>query len=54
MALLVLAIVAGFVVCALFLAEIGLFPWLAVLIAVPIAYGLGYVLSRLLRGAGAL
>ena len=54
MALLVLAIIASFVVSALFLAEVGLFPWLAVLVAIPIAYAVGYALSRILRGAGAL
>ena len=48
MALLIFALVASFVVCALFLAEIGLFPWLAVLVAIPISYAVGYayVLSR--------
>ena len=54
MALLIFALVASFVVCALFLAEIGLFPWLAVMVAIPVAYAIGYVLSRLLRGAGVL
>lgn len=54
MALLIFALVASFVVCAIFLAELGLFPWLAVMAAIPIAYAIGYVLSRMLRGAGVL
>ena len=54
MALLIFALVASFVVSAIFLAEIGLFPWLAALIAIPIAYAVGYALSRVLRGAGVL
>ena len=54
MALLIFALIASFVVCALFLAELGLFPWLAVMVAIPVAYAIGYVLSRLLRGAGVL
>jgi len=54
MALLILALIASFVVSAILLAEIGLFPWLAAMLAIPIAYAIGYALSRLLRGAGVL
>ena len=54
MALLIFALVASFVVSAIFLAELGLFPWLAVLVAIPISYAVGYALSRVLRGAGVL
>lgn len=54
MALLIFALVASFVVSAIFLAEIGMFPWLAAMIAIPIAYAVGYALSRVLRGAGVL
>lgn len=54
MALLVLALVTCFYVCAVFLAEIGFFPWLAAMVAIPISYAVGYALSRLLRGAGVL
>ena len=52
--LLVLSLVATFVIVAMFLVELGLFPWLAILDAIPIAYGVGFAISRLLRGAGAL
>ena len=52
--LLVLSLVATFVIVAVFLVELGLFPWLAILVAIPIAYGVGFAISRLLRGAGAL
>jgi membrane-associated PAP2 superfamily phosphatase len=52
--LLVLSLVATFVIVAMFLVELGLFPWLAILVAIPIAYGVGFAISRLLRGAGAL
>jgi hypothetical protein len=54
MALLILALIASFVVSALFLAEIGLFPWLAAMVAIPIAFAVGYALSRVLRSAGVL
>lgn len=54
MALLIFALVASFVVTALFLAEIGMFPWLAALISIPISYAIGYALSRVLRAAGVL
>jgi hypothetical protein len=54
MALLILALIASFVASAVFLAEIGLFPWLAAMIAIPIAFAVGYALSRVLRGAGVL
>jgi membrane-associated PAP2 superfamily phosphatase len=54
MALLIFALIAGFVVCSVFLAQLGLFPWLAVLLAIPISYAVGYALSRMLRGAGVL
>ncbi|MGI9478303.1 MAG: hypothetical protein ACR2PI_16495 [Hyphomicrobiaceae bacterium] len=54
MALLIFALVASFVVSAIFFAELGLFPWLAVLVAVPLSYAVGYALSRVLRGAGVL
>ena len=54
MALLILALVGCFIISALFLANIGLFPWIAVLVSVPIAFAVGYPLSRLLRGAGVL
>lgn len=54
MALLIFVLVATFVVSAWFLVEIGLFAWLATLLAIPLAYAVGYALSRLLRGAGAL
>jgi hypothetical protein len=54
MALLILALVAAFIVSALFLANIGLLPWIAVLVSVPIAYAVCFPLSRLLRGAGVL
>ena len=52
--LLVLALVATFVIVAMFLVELGLFPWLAILVSIPIAYGVGFALSRVLRGTGAL
>jgi hypothetical protein len=29
-------------------------PWLAALVAIPISFAVGYALSRVLRGAGAL
>ena len=54
MALLVLALVACFYVSAVFLAEVGMFPWLAALIGIPISYVVGYALSRILRGVGVL
>ena len=54
MVLLIVALVASFVVSALFLIEIGLLPWLSALLAIPIAYAVGYALSRVLRGAGVL
>lgn len=54
MALLIFALIASYVVSAIFLAEMGLFAWLAALVAVPIAYAIGYALSRVLRGAGVL
>ena len=54
MALLVVALVACFYVSSIFLAEIGMFPWLAALVAIPVSYVVGYALSRLLRGAGVL
>lgn len=54
MALLILGLVASFVVSAIFLAEIGFFPWLAAMLAIPIAYAIGFALSRVLRGAGVL
>jgi hypothetical protein len=52
--LLVLTLVATFVIVAMFLVELGLFPWLAILVAIPVAYGVGFALSRVLRGSGAL
>jgi uncharacterized protein (DUF983 family) len=52
--LLVVTLVGTFVVVAMFLTELGLFPWLAILVAVPIAYAVGFALSRVLRGAGAI
>ena len=54
MALLILALVGCFYVSAVFLAEIGLFLWLAALVAIPVSYAVGYALSRVLRGAGVL
>lgn len=54
MALLIFALIATFVVCAMFLAEIGFLPWLAVLVSIPISFAVGYALSRVLRGAGVL
>ncbi len=54
MGLLIFALVASFVVSSIFLAELGLFPWLAILVAIPISYAVGFALSRVLRGAGAL
>jgi len=54
MALLIFALIASFVISALFLAQIGFFPWLAALISIPIAYAVGYALSRVLRAAGVL
>ena len=54
MALLIFALIASFVVSALFLAQIGFIPWLAAMLAIPIAYAIGYALSRVLRGAGVL
>ncbi len=52
--LLVVALVATFIIVAMFLVELGLFPWLAILVSIPIAYGVGFALSRVLRGSGAL
>lgn len=54
MALLVVALVACFYVSAVLMAEIGMLPWLAALIAVPVSYAVGYALSRMLRGVGVL
>lgn len=54
MALLIFALVASYVVSAIFLAEFGMFAWLAALVAIPIAYAVGYALSRVLRNAGVL
>ena len=52
MALLIFALVAIFVISAVLLVEVGLFPWLSVLIAIPISYVFGFALSRVLRSAG--
>lgn len=54
MALLILALIASFVISAVFLVNLGLWPWVAVLLAIPIAYAFGFALSRLLRGVGVL
>ena len=54
MIMLVFALVGSFVISALFLAEVGVFPWLAALIAVPVAFAVAFALSRIMRGAGAI
>lgn len=54
MALLIAALVAGFYVCSVFLVEVGLPPSISVVAAIPISFAVGYALSRVLRGAGAL
>ena len=46
--------IALFANVAMFLVELGLFPWLAILVSIPIAYCVGFALSRVLRSSGAI